>query len=252
LDKRISTALIAVRDTLVPLAVSLPVLLGLRWFVRRAQVPAPAPDVTRVSQLLAATDWVVPVALAATAFSYVAAGWWFRKHRPVEDWERPRPHRLEFGSAVAVGIGIGFLVMFASGIVGVLVARTFGLERIEAAETFALTQATGPVLVLVFVLAAVVAPIGEELFFRGHLFRWSATRCGSTYAYALTAVIFAVLHLNPPAIPSLAIAATILAWSYDRWRTLTVPIVAHMTMNGIVFTLFVISSRVRPDLVPPS
>ena len=204
---------------------------------------------TRVSQLLATTGWVVPVVVAISSLSWLLAGWWFRKTRPVADWEPAWPHRIETTIAVWIGIGVGFAVMFAAAAAGAITAAVFGLERIEAAETLALAGARGPVLAAIFVGAVIVAPIGEELFFRGHLFRWTASRCGLRYAYVLTAAIFAVGHLNPPGIPGYAVAAVIFGWSYDRWRTLVVPIVAHMTMNGVGLSLFVLVSRVRPDLV---
>lgn len=249
MHQRVSTALIAARDTLVPLAISMPFLLGLRLIVRSSNVPDPVPGVARVSQLLESMDWVVPAALAVSSLGYMVAGWWFRKHRPVAGWEPPPPRRASWGRSIGIGIGVGFLVIFLSALVGMAVARLFGLERVETAETLALTEATGSILTLICLLGVVVAPIGEELFFRGHLFRWSADRCGSTYAYALTATIFALVHFNPPGIPSYAVAAVILGWSYDRWRTLVVPIVAHMTMNGVTIGLFIAISRARPELL---
>ena len=233
MDKRVSTALIAVRDTLVPVAISLPFLLPLRLVVRSSGVPDPSPDVPRISQLLDSMDWVVPVVLAASSLGYLIVGWWFWRHRPVEGWELPRWRRISWGRSVRIGIGVGLLDLVLSILVGVAVVGLFGLERIENPELVALAQAEGFILALIVVIGSVVAPIGEEVFFRGHLFRWSASRCGATYAYALTATIFALAHLNPPGIPSYVVSALILGWSYQRWRTLVVPIIAHATANAV-------------------
>lgn len=243
MDKRVSTALIAVRDTLVALLISLPAVLALRLLIAILRLPERPPEVNAVEYLLGTAGWLLPLALAASSLGFLAAGWWFRAHRPVDGWDPPYWRELSWEGAVAIGVGVGFLDLVLSAIVGTTTALVFGLERIESAEMIALAGARGGLLAVIVVLVTLVGPVGEELFFRGHLFRWSAGRCGLPYAYALTAVIFALAHFNPPAIPVYLVTALLLGWSYQRWRTLTVPIVAHATKNAVAITAFIAVSR---------
>lgn len=243
MDKRITTALIAARDMLVTAAITLPIVVPL-WIVLWLRAPAPEPGVGRLQQLLEAGGSILALAMIAGNLGFLAAGWWFRRSRPVEGWERKGPYRLDAFESIALGIQVGVGGLLLQMVSMVVVARSFGIAPPEEDNPLkALTGAGGLALAAVFVLGSIVAPVGEELFFRGHLFRWSASRCGFTYAYVLSATLFVLGHPFPPSWPGRFAVALLYAWSYARWRTLLVPMVAHATNNTIALSIAVLAAR---------
>lgn len=242
MDKRISTALIAVRDMLVVLVISLPIAAPL-WVVIWWRTPAPASGIPGPRQIFEAVGWMLPAALIAGNFGFLVAGWWFRRARPVEGWERKGPYRLDAFDSIPLGIAVGVGGLLLQVISVVAVTRFFGITPPDEDVLGPLVGAGGFALAATFVLGSIVAPIGEELFFRGHLFRWSASRCGFTYAYVLSATLFVLGHPFPPSWPGRFAVALLYAWSYARWRTLAVPMVAHATNNTIALSIAVLAAR---------
>jgi hypothetical protein len=89
-------------------------------------------------------------------------------------------------------------------------------------------------LVLLLLLIAVLAPIAEELFFRGMLYGWLRQQWGTGVAIIASAAIFAVLHFIPLLIPALFFIGLVLALLRE-WSNSTIPcIILHMLQNGIV------------------
>jgi len=92
----------------------------------------------------------------------------------------------------------------------------------------------------ILLLAVVVAPVAEEVFFRGMLFNALAQRLPWVVAALVQAIVFALLHLYAlPQTTLLAITGLILAAVY-RWRkTLLAPILLHSLHNATVVALTV-------------
>lgn len=85
--------------------------------------------------------------------------------------------------------------------------------------------------VLTAIQVVIVAPVMEEIVFRGFLFtRWSV-RWGPVRALVFTSVLFGALHLDPIGAFGFGAMMVIL---YVRTGTLLVPIAAHMLNNGVV------------------
>jgi membrane protease YdiL (CAAX protease family) len=198
------------------------------------RVPEGDPTASNPARIFNATGFLLPLLMVIWSVALGITGWWFRRHRPVSGWERPRALRLSPIAAVPIGIVVGFGGLVFSGLVTTMVFRPLGIQPARDELISAGADSGGLVLAGLGLLAVVVAPIGEELFFRGYLFRWSASRCGMPYAYALSTTIFALAHFNPFGLPLYLTFGLILAWSYQRWRTLVVPIAAHATLNAIV------------------
>jgi hypothetical protein len=92
---------------------------------------------------------------------------------------------------------------------------------------------------LIVTSLVVLAPLGEELLFRGILLRTLVRRLAFTPAALVTSAVFALVHLDQyvpyPLWPrTLGLAATglILAWIY-RARGYWAAVSAHATVNGI-------------------
>lgn len=108
-----------------------------------------------------------------------------------------------------------------------------------------ISQATTPAAwrVLAVVLAAVVAPVVEEVLYRGLL--QSAVRqwTGSPWAAILIAGgIFAASHFQyPHTIPALFALAIALGYNYERTGRLWAPILIHMLFNGLNLTVTLLS-----------
>lgn len=79
--------------------------------------------------------------------------------------------------------------------------------------------------------AAVLIPVGEELFFRGLLLRGFLGRYGRMNALLLTALLFAIVHLNPWGLLSIFLVGLFLGWLVLRTGSLWCACLAHGVYN---------------------
>lgn len=95
--------------------------------------------------------------------------------------------------------------------------------------------------VLAAVSAVVLAPLAEEMFFRGLLqsmFRRYTRRPWA--AVLVTASLFAAVHWpNPDSVPALFALGVVLGYNYERTGRLTAPILIHALFNGVTMLQFV-------------
>lgn len=96
-----------------------------------------------------------------------------------------------------------------------------------------LTRGNPARLVLDIVAIVIVAPVVEEILFRGFLLhRWSA-RWGTTTGVILSSAVFAILHVE---LVGHFIFGVTMAALYVRTQSLWVPIAAHAANNAFALT----------------
>ena len=89
-----------------------------------------------------------------------------------------------------------------------------------------------PILLgLMIILAIVMAPVTEELIFRGGIFRYFRTRVPRWVALLGPALLFAALHANLASFAPLTVLGIIFALAYERTGSIAVPIIAHGLFN---------------------
>lgn len=105
---------------------------------------------------------------------------------------------------------------------------------------------------LAVIAAVLVAPVAEELLFRGLLFQALRRRLGLWMAAGFSAVVFAGVHVEVLASQPLALAGLVwlgivFAWAFHRTGTLVVPVIAHATFNAISLGLAIAADRLDLD-----
>lgn len=107
-----------------------------------------------------------------------------------------------------------------------------------------LPRGAGGVLVALAAVS-VAAPLGEELIFRGLLFRLARDRWGAARAASLTALFFGIAHLQPWSLFGLVGLGVLLALLYHWTGSLLAPVAAHGAHNAVSLALLI---RMRGDL----
>lgn len=87
--------------------------------------------------------------------------------------------------------------------------------------------------ILVGLSVVVLAPVAEEVFFRGVVFNAWLREGGRRRAFIGSSALFAVIHLSLVSLLPIFLLGLALAWVYDRTRSLLAPIAMHATVNGI-------------------
>lgn len=95
-------------------------------------------------------------------------------------------------------------------------------------------KATTPLGAVLLVLLVVIgAPIAEELFFRGLLFRSATKTWGVVAGVIVSSVAFGLTHFQPLALPALTAAGLLFALLVVWTDRLGPAIVAHMAFNAV-------------------
>ena len=94
------------------------------------------------------------------------------------------------------------------------------------------TQALG-LRSYLLLLALVVAPLAEEVMFRGLALPALARRLGGPAAVLLVALVFALLHFHLHSLAALFTLGVALAWVYIHTGTLWAPVTLHALFNGV-------------------
>ena len=142
---------------------------------------------------------------------------------------------VALGAAAAV-----FAIVVVVPVVGLLLRPLLGTPDVSQPVKDLVDKADGPAIVGLFLVAAVGAPLVEELFFRGLLLRSIEKSLGTGWAIAGSSVFFGLAHPNDlPAeaqvvvMAALAALAVVLATLAVRTRRLGPSILAHAVFNAI-------------------
>jgi membrane protease YdiL (CAAX protease family) len=93
--------------------------------------------------------------------------------------------------------------------------------------------------------AIVIAPIAEELIFRGYIFGVLRRYAGRWWAMLISASVFAAIHAHIPSLAGLFVLAVALTLVYEGAESLWAPILMHSLFNGLT----VILTLAWPDLM---
>lgn len=91
--------------------------------------------------------------------------------------------------------------------------------------------------VATFFQVVLIAPLFEELIFRGLIMKRALRWCSTGASVLMTAVLFGVLHLSIVQGISAAAAGIVLCVFYGRRKSVGLNILAHSIYNGMVFGL---------------
>jgi membrane protease YdiL (CAAX protease family) len=202
---------------LVQLAVQAPILLAVLvgwqlWVMPLARTAAP--------EWQLASRVVLAIGFCALMLGlYGLMSRHLESRRPTElAWRGAGPHLLR---GVATG-ALLFTTLYT-------LLTIIGFARVEWAG--ALERAA------IALLAAAMAAVGEELLFRGVLFRLAETAFGTAVALVLSAVLFGVMHAYAPGATLLSMtvialeAGLLLGAAFAASRTLWFPIGLHAGWN---------------------
>ena len=120
------------------------------------------------------------------------------------------------------------------------VQDSLGAKPQEAVTLVRETSDVG-LLVAMAVTAVIIAPIAEELIFRGYLYPVVKRFTDRWFASIFSGVLFGVIHFNVMGLPMLALMGIILAVIYERSGSLWVPIGCHAAFNATSVGLMLIS-----------
>jgi membrane protease YdiL (CAAX protease family) len=120
-----------------------------------------------------------------------------------------------------------------------VVVSLLGAESLEPSPLPFDYDPGGASLALLALVSLIVAPFVEETFFRGFLFTGLGKRFGYSWGAVLSALLFALAHLQMAALVPIFLLGLLLAWLYARTGSLWPCIFTHFAYNSIAL-LFVI------------
>jgi len=139
-------------------------------------------------------------------------------------------------------VGITLVLLPLRGLVGLIVQQLFGggLEGMQSRLDLLLgSELSWPHFFVTLLGAGVLAPVAEELFFRGLLYTALRQRLGIAAAATISSLAFAAGHIDAPGVVAASlIMGVALALAYEYTRSLWVAIAIHAFNNSLAVVLF--------------
>lgn len=151
-----------------------------------------------------------------------------------------KPTRIQLFLAIT----IGFSAVFFSSFIVQALARIFPISYVAYIEAFENLELGSP---LSFFLAVVImAPLFEEILFRGWIFDQIQRKLSVGLAVVLSGILFGVYHLNVFQGTFASILGIVLGLSLLWTNSIWVPIIIHFVNNGLawLFGLDAIAERI--------
>jgi CAAX protease family protein len=138
----------------------------------------------------------------------------------------------------AIGIMVATLVAYyiAAGLFASLVLKP---EQEDVGGELGIGNPSLLIAITAVLAIVVVAPVTEELFFRGFLFAGLRSRRSLWPAALLSGLIFGLVHATTgiTTVVPLAALGVALCWLYDRTGSLWPCVMAHMINNGLALAV---------------
>jgi hypothetical protein len=165
-------------------------------------------------------------------------------------WRRVQWRHIGFGGFNAATMGMGCSLLVAGYVFIILhnvILMALGVDTQGAAILRFIAGLESP---LWFILVGViVAPIVEEVFFRGFLFQGFRQRYGWVAAIGISSFIFAAAHLDPVAFIPTFILGAVLAYVYHRSNSVWPGVILHFLVNAFAMCAALAAIQLQ-DFIP--
>lgn len=181
------------------------------------------------------TEPIPPAALLATnllAFA-VTLGWasWANRGRNREMWRSGRSGWAGWVAALAAVPGLMIVVVTLANPLVALLRLIPGYDPTRDPLGGLLDFERHPFVSVAMVV--VLAPVAEEILFRGYILRGLAERLRPGAALWLSTLLFVVAHANPVQVPVGLALGLVCGWIFLRTRSLALCIVVHLANNAL-------------------
>ncbi len=200
--------------------------------IAAAAEKAPGPNAAPVTVETAIAIAVFSLLLGMAVFIFTSL---IRGRNPISLFglSRLKPHKILAWSVSA------FLIAYTA-MIGVVYAQEYFIGKEEDLQEVVKTLlgTDNPALkVILAITAMIIAPLVEEIIFRGCLYAVIKRYSGRCFAAIITSLLFAVVHGNLPGIMRLCTRAIILTLVFELTGCLWVPIATHSLFNAIQISL---------------
>ncbi|MDD3314467.1 MAG: type II CAAX endopeptidase family protein [Syntrophaceticus sp.] len=137
------------------------------------------------------------------------------------------------------GIGVYFLVTV---IMAVIISFLPQTPQPQAVADLILNARGGVQIIALLLLVGVIAPVSEELFFRGFIYPVMRGYFGVNWGITATACLFGLMHFDLIRFVSLAIGGACLNIFSERSNSIYPAIVAHSMWNTVAALLVIFFS----------
>lgn len=115
--------------------------------------------------------------------------------------------------------------------------ESFGVESLQDSVKLLQTSQDPVILTLMAIAAVLVAPVCEEIVFRGYLFGFAKRYAGTWVAAIFSGLVFSAAHGNLAALLPLLIFGIVLAFIYEKTGSIWAPIAVHFCFNSATVTI---------------
>lgn len=136
------------------------------------------------------------------------------------------------------GLWGGFLLGAVIWITGIVITLITGPPPPQEVEKMLSEAYSWKDVVFPFLAISILAPLSEELYFRGMVYPVFKARFGAGLGMLLSGMFFGFMHLDLIRFVPLSLGGFVLAYLYEKTKTLTAPIVAHFTWNTLMLVSF--------------
>ncbi len=177
-------------------------------------------------------------AAALIGGSYGVAAWGNQ-----QPWRQLGLRSRPLGQIVCYGLLVGTGLYLLTLVINSVLA-TYFYELVQPQEVVVMmANCPHPLLRWLLVFCVVIlAPVGEEIFFRGLLYSAMRRRWGVRWGIVVSGICFGAAHLDWFSLLSFSLVGMALAYLYEKKGSLAFNMVAHGVYNGIAtFLLFWLS-----------
>jgi len=132
---------------------------------------------------------------------------------------------------IAIGLGVGVLTTIVINYVVTLLLEQLGIELPPVQREIHEGLTDTAIAPLVFVAVAFLAPVAEELLFRGLLFQALRRSLPLWPSIGLSSLAFGLIHVEPVAVVGTFAAGMVFAYVFFRTGALSSAIAAHVGFN---------------------
>ena len=173
----------------------------------------------------------VGATIAASAIGFGLVPWLMLRMRGATDLlGPPRPTMRDWGIGA-----LGFVAALVAVYAYVGIVRALGLESLEPVSTISDDSFYEhvSVVVLLGISAVLVAPVMEEVFFRGFLVGALSRAWSAPIALFSSSAVFAALHFDVGSMIPFALIGLVFGALYLRTKSVAAPVIAHLGFNVV-------------------